>query len=288
VRTGLYALLRNPREAREDARSRIPPRLVSEGANLRLGLACFQAGHPGLGAQLVASGLDRMPSQDLTAAWSAIRRELDPPRPSAFARFRDLLTATPGRAPSVRASDLAMEMIMAEAERQNAVKTAYLGEAGELPVAAGPQDAPRPAPRPAVPSPTPAPSASPRTLNAWIDEGEPPPRPGQPSTLWLDIGAPRHGALASRPFAEPDWGDRESLPLMLVVRGPHVRVEPAVRRGTLPRRGSMEPVPFTIVPGRRAAVRLTITVFLADTMSLLEQYEVAVPVPIEAPERVSP
>ena len=108
--------------------------------------------------------------------------------------------------------------------------------------------------------------------------------------LRINIGSKRLGALAAEPFRDPpdpDWGTRNELELLVVVRSPDLLVEPAARELRLPRRGDSEELRFQVEPLRGGDTTLRVSVFLSRGMSLLEEYAVDFPVQVESTETVA-
>jgi hypothetical protein len=193
-------------------------------------------------------------------------------RPAFFDRY-------PKHAPVVRLTGLANDMVQARLERRyEGIRQAWLG----------PDDQELESP-PETESTGPQPGP-PRALNAWITDGEPMPRVGHRSTLWINIGTKRLGALAAEPFRDPpdpDWGTRSELELLVIVRSPDLLVEPAARELRLPRRGDSEALRFEVEPLRARDTTLRVSVFLSRGMSLLEEYAVDFPVQVESTEAVA-
>jgi hypothetical protein len=122
-----------------------------------------------------------------------------------------------------------------------------------------------------------------RHVNVWLEDADPPMEVGTKYNLGVDIAATHDGSLVSRPFREPDWGDRQSLPIVLVLTADHAEIRPRYHPAVLPRIGDLEPVIFavrTLAPGP-VHFNLTVTTerewdvlesvsFVIDAVSALE------------------
>ena len=71
------------------------------------------------------------------------------------------------------------------------------------------------------------------------------------------------------------------------MRSDDLQIEPMVRPALLPREGDMAPVGFEVLALRTGMARLTLSVFLAREMALLEQFEISVEV-VEVAVGVAP
>ncbi|HYR28288.1 MAG TPA: hypothetical protein VEU30_07455, partial [Thermoanaerobaculia bacterium] len=89
-------------------------------------------------------------------------------------------------------------------------------------------DATEPAKNPlrsARPSAVALPPPPPRRINVWLEDSLPL-LVHHRCDLWVNIGAPRGDAAASGPFREPDWGTRESLPVVLILTAEDAEISP--------------------------------------------------------------
>lgn len=124
--------------------------------------------------------------------------------------------------------------------------------------------------------PEPVPVRSGREVNAWIVDGGLPLIRDRRYRVGVNIGAPREGRLAGWPFAEPDWGDRSEIRLLLSLHAAGVDVSPSCRRARLHREKNMRAVYFDIIPRVAGPVSLHISIFLARELTLLEEFRVGV------------
>jgi hypothetical protein len=115
-------------------------------------------------------------------------------------------------------------------------------------------------------------------VNVWLEDAQPP--------LWVG-GRYTVGVDVSRPFAEPDWGDRTELPLVVALSGKGAVVDPAWQRATLPQDGAMPAVYFVVVPQEEGELELCLGLYLARELTLLEKFVVSLEI-FAAPTEVVP
>jgi hypothetical protein len=111
--------------------------------------------------------------------------------------------------------------------------------------------------------------ASRRNLNAWIDDEAP--KTGKPFHVSVNIG-PAKDRAASAPFVEPNWGDTETVNLLVSLSSVACSVEPDSHRLVLPRRGPTETIVFTVVANEEGQHKFSIKVHLEKQLTLLQSY----------------
>ncbi len=117
-----------------------------------------------------------------------------------------------------------------------------------------------------------------RRINAWIEDGELPLKVDVVYTIKINIGASIEGAIGGKDFTEPDWGDCESLDLIIVLRGDGFQVEPSWQPAVLPRLGEMEAAAFEVRPCIEGNLELSLSLYLARELTLLEEMRISVEV----------
>lgn len=108
----------------------------------------------------------------------------------------------------------------------------------------------------------------PRTLNAWIDIETPIER--QPFHVEVMIGHVATKTKVSATFAEPDWGSVDRLDLLITLSGLGCDIEPAEHRIALPKIGDSPRVKFTVTADGQGPLQLSIRVYLARQLILLQ------------------
>ena len=115
-----------------------------------------------------------------------------------------------------------------------------------------------------------------RKVNVWLVNAQPPLFVGTDHRFGVNIGRTHEGALTSAVFQEPDWGDRDQLDLVILLEGANASVSPSWRPAVLPKSKNMEPVYFQVTPRDKGPVLLSLSIFLARELALLEKVSVEV------------
>jgi hypothetical protein len=117
-----------------------------------------------------------------------------------------------------------------------------------------------------------------RRINAWIEDGELPLEVDVECTIKINIGDPIEGGIGGKDFTEPDWGDCESLDLIIVLRGDGFQVNPSWRPAVLPKLGEMDEASFKVTPCEEGNLELSLSIYLATELTLLEEMRISVEV----------
>ena len=113
-----------------------------------------------------------------------------------------------------------------------------------------------------------------RRLNARIDD--PSPRQGRPFHVSIYIGISGPPTMASAPFNEPEWGDAQTIELIVSISARDCTVDPGGRELELPRAGDSNTVDFSVIATRPGEHQLSIKVYLAKQMILLQSLKFVV------------
>jgi hypothetical protein len=134
-------------------------------------------------------------------------------------------------------------------------------------------------PRPPAAEQETANAPKPRAVNVWVSRQII--EVDQPFTVSMNIGAPREKGV-SRPFPEPprdpELDDAEPIDLVVSLNSLSCAVAPSWQELKLPRRGDTEVVAFTVVALSDGDCELSIRVYLAKRMILLQSVSVTVTV----------
>jgi ABC-type sugar transport system ATPase subunit len=107
-----------------------------------------------------------------------------------------------------------------------------------------------------------------RRLNAWVDDASP--QQGRPFTVLVNVGSPRGRGLADAPFIEPDFGALAAIELLISLSGLEADIEPGEQRVLLPKTGATETISFKVSMDKAGSQVLSIKVYLAKQMILLQ------------------
>lgn len=111
-----------------------------------------------------------------------------------------------------------------------------------------------------------------REVNVWLVENEPPLVVGIEHKVGVNIGQPREGSVGGGEFKEPDWGDLDKLDLIILLDGSNVTIAPGWQPTVLPKTGNMEPLYFYVTPLDKGTVLLSLSIYLARELTLLEEF----------------
>ena len=117
-----------------------------------------------------------------------------------------------------------------------------------------------------------------RHINAWIVDGEPPLEKGRPYQFAINVGKLCEHAIAAPKLREFDWKDNRELDVWIVLSGYRVMVEPRQQKFTLPKEGDTDPIFFAVTPTGYGSVLLRISLYFARELTLLQEFEVLIPV----------
>ncbi len=113
-----------------------------------------------------------------------------------------------------------------------------------------------------------------RFVNTWLEGPEPllPLVVGRPTSLHLQIGPRRDRTPGggATPFAEPDWGDRTRLELVVSLYSRELALAPRHQRLVLPRFEPSTILTWEVTPRRPGRCRLRIVISLARELELLQ------------------
>jgi hypothetical protein len=117
-----------------------------------------------------------------------------------------------------------------------------------------------------------------RHINAWIVDGEPPLEKGRTYKFAINVGKLCEHAIAAPKLPEFDWKDNHELDVWIVLSGNGIMVEPRQQKFTLPKHGDTDPIFFAITPAGYGSVLLRISLYFARELTLLQEFEVSIPV----------
>jgi hypothetical protein len=117
-----------------------------------------------------------------------------------------------------------------------------------------------------------------RHINAWIADGEPPLEKGRSYKFAINVGKLCEHAIAAPKLREFDWKDNHELDVWIVLSGYRVKVEPCQQKFTLPKEGDTDTLFFAITPTGYGSVLLRVSLYFARELTLLQEFEVPIPV----------
>jgi hypothetical protein len=117
-----------------------------------------------------------------------------------------------------------------------------------------------------------------RHINAWVEDADVPLIKGQTYRFALNIGKLRANALSSPKLGNIDWGQNDSLTLVVLLSGSDFKVEPRYREIVLPKYGDTGSIFFYITPLKSTSATLRISLHLARELTLLEEFEIPIPI----------
>jgi hypothetical protein len=115
-----------------------------------------------------------------------------------------------------------------------------------------------------------------RSLNAWISN--PRPTVGEAFRVSINIGIAKDTAAASVGFIEPDWGEAQSMDLVVSVSCLECTVVPSWQELKLPRTGDSKKIDFLITARAAGDREFTVRVYLAKQMIQLQSLRFTVTV----------
>jgi hypothetical protein len=113
-----------------------------------------------------------------------------------------------------------------------------------------------------------------RKVNLWIEDGDLPLVQAQSYIFGFNIGGSRDNALVSEDIPDVDWGNRQSLELLVVLSGRGFSIDPPSKTITLQKQGDTVPFLFKLSPTEAGFLYLRIGLYLARELTLLEEYEI--------------
>lgn len=117
-----------------------------------------------------------------------------------------------------------------------------------------------------------------RHVNAWIVDGEPPLEKGTTYKFAINVGKLCEHTTAAPRLSEFDWKDDRELDVWIVLSGYHFTVKPSQQKFTLPKQGDTDPIFFALTPTGYGSVLLRISLYFARELTLLQEFEVPIPV----------
>jgi hypothetical protein len=94
---------------------------------------------------------------------------------------------------------------------------------------------------------------------------------GQLARIGINIGDDPGDSLGGAPFREPDWGDRTELDLIFSLSCIGADVASTCQSAVLPRRGTMQPVYFEVMPEVTGMLTFHLSILLAHESLLLQK-----------------
>lgn len=122
--------------------------------------------------------------------------------------------------------------------------------------------------------------------NAWIVDGEPPLEKGRTYEFAINVGTLCEHAMAAPRLRDFDWKDNPELDVWIVLSGHGFTAEPHQQKFTLPKQGDTDPIFFAINPTGYGSLLLRISLYFARELTLLQEFEVPIPVKIPVKEAV--
>ena len=117
-----------------------------------------------------------------------------------------------------------------------------------------------------------------RHINAWIVDGEPPLERGRTYKFAINVGKLCEHANAAPKLRDFDWKDNHELDFWIVLSGYRLIAKPRQQKFTLPKQGDTAPIFFDITPTGDDSVLLRISLYFARELTLLQEFEVPIPV----------
>jgi hypothetical protein len=109
-----------------------------------------------------------------------------------------------------------------------------------------------------------------RRVNVWLEDTPLPLVVGVDSLLFVNIGGPRNALLSTR-FEEPEWGERQSIDVVLILTCAKASATPQTHRVVLSRTGDTDPVTFSIHPFEEGDLAFHLTIVTERDWDVLER-----------------
>ena len=116
-----------------------------------------------------------------------------------------------------------------------------------------------------------------RFVSTWLEKGTLPLTKLLLHSIGLTIGSPVTNAFQVIRFTEPNFRKQSAIKLLIRMHSSQADIAPAWQYAMLPATGEMKPVYFDVIPKTNKNLELTITIYNANNLSVLEELKSSLP-----------